>query len=126
MINLSRLTAQMANKAKTLLPKQSRGAGSFSFGPYQIPLGSVAVSVRCERDNWTDTGDVVAEIQLEGSFDGGSSWRPLCGWKDKGGGSNPESWAMTSVPNPENANRLVRGQLIQSAAVATSVVVGIR
>lgn len=109
-----------------LLSSLPRQAGqSRTYGPANIPLGAQSVSVRLSRTTGAATANEVAHALMQFSLDGGATWSAVHHVGMTGGDKrllrNGEVLGYTEgtwyLPEPNNANRQIRGQLNYLSAI---------
>src|SRR5262245_20439639 len=106
------------------VPSGVRPAGERTFGPANLPTGITEIKATFTREAWPLTNqDVIFQVGIEASLDGGATWPYGCYNfnKDTGQGGwvggtrtnrlgqtvTQESVQFTGIPEPTNPNRQV-------------------
>ncbi len=128
----------------TVLNRNSYPAGHHSYGPVAVPVGTTELILRMARfdrkpngslrDEWGEIRDAldnpqdVVRFAVEISQDAGATWRPLVGGTAHGGilldkNGDPAEFSVVRVlvPQPDNADRRVRGYLDTYTTLGTVV-----
>ena len=112
-------TQQISDYAQLLTPAAGTVGQVRNYGPANIPLGVSSVSVRLSRTTGTATLEEVADARMQYSLDAGVTWSAIHHVGQRGGDfvlsrtGNVLSYtsATWNLPEPNNPNRRVRGQL---------------
>lgn len=112
-----------------VLPRNTY-SGSRNFGPVNVPNGLTYVELSLDRSLWTDSATAV-DFGLELSQDNGQTWAPWGRATAVGGvilakdGVTvlAKSSFYVSLPNPDNTQRKLRGDVTITGSVNTVVTV---
>lgn len=103
--------------------------GEYLFGPRPIPLGRRRFQVAIDRTEFgADTGDEIGKLELQITFDRGTTWRRLAAVGFRGGtyirrdGTTATETRLTvRLPQPDNPDRGIRGRLRVLSPTRTAV-----
>lgn len=116
-----------------ILPEKQYPPKTRTLKAVSIPLGATKIAIRATRVNWEDTGEEIVFGKLDLSLDGGQSWKNRwIGFGARGGVvSDPVtgnvkdySQVWREIPEPENPNRMVRGEIINTVSFRSAVSIG--
>ena len=109
-----------------VFPSISRAVGTYLLPSSNVPNGISSAVLSFDRSLWTNPAGKM-EMQLEISFDNGTSWQILGAFTAEGGvvldmlgNVATKTSIKIGVPQPQNNNRKVRGTLIISGAAFTT------
>lgn len=105
-----------------LLKKAAYEPGVYAINQTRpIPGGVKRVCLEFSRDDWPETGGDVIKVDVEVSYDGGSSWQYLMGCTAGGGVlKRPYTNVAIDIPKPELSDRQLRVAIQTFAALRTS------
>jgi hypothetical protein len=111
------------------IPSRDYPEGAWTFGPVAVPVGARRARVRLSREGWADLGATseVVRVLIEGSPDGGQTWRRLMGFSTAGGvvlfdGEVAlETWGRCRLPQPENPDRMLRARVQALVTLRTAL-----
>jgi hypothetical protein len=120
---------------QTALPMQTRGAGDYSFSPVTVSTNVIGLEARMDLTEATGPLPLMTAA-LEGSLDGGNSWRPVGSFTrpagpkvlDKKTGTTQTREMATFGGGPfwrdaTNPNRRLRGKATIGGTVRFALVV---
>ena len=111
----------MTTTTTVLLPLNNYGPGSFN-GSVAVPVGVYHATLIAKRDNWPDIGGDILSLSLDVSYDNGSTWQFLVSATTPGGVPGlPYTKIGTSIPQPLNANRRIRGTVSLGTVISTEI-----
>lgn len=120
----------MTTQTIPILPMATYPPASRTFGPVTVPIGVTSALLLLDTTNMNAPGDpdaTVANIALELSQDGGTSYLP---WGGAGiprrPGNDPKTGlprtgVVVSLPNAANAARRLRGSVVSTEDITTAV-----
>lgn len=110
------------------VPRAVRGPLSVDIPSTAVPTGIVRLAITVNRFAWPAGTDIM-QFTLEYSLDGGATWPGGTTGSTNGGvvpyKGNPDSPSAFAfpIPEPQNANRRLRGNVTLNAALDCGVVV---
>lgn len=119
--------------ATTTFPNRRYNQGTDTFGPVNVPVGAVQLTMRATRDAWPEIGSEVVQIIAQLSFDGGNTWIDWGGFGAFGGDIHQrdgsiaaESTFNIQLPDTQNPQRQLRGRVTVNRALNTAITVNIQ
>jgi hypothetical protein len=106
----------------TVLANDAYAAGTFPFGPVNLPTGITSAECRIDRAALTSP-TLQINWKFELSQDDGVNWLPW-GGAGTGGGVIPDapfSSFTVQLPNPTNPNRRIRGSMTLNEVATLNV-----
>jgi hypothetical protein len=124
----------MARKSKTtseITPFGTYPPGTYTPPNVNLKRGQTTATATATRQNWPDIGSDVISMTVNISFDGGNTWQLLVGFTARGGDLiNPatgmavtESAVTTSLPQPNNPNRVISSVITTYVTLNSTVAV---
>jgi hypothetical protein len=124
------VTAAVSGQPITMVPPRANyPAGQYpSSQNVSLTVGQSTLLVSASRQSWTSIGSDVVKVEIDISFDGGTTWQLLIGFTASGGTvldpnsvQATQSSASIGIPQPDNPNRVIRALMQTFTTLSTLV-----